>query len=67
MCDLERIKTNMTWPKREAALTKPGDFGDGGQANLTNPLLVGNSKLAKLRSSFLSKTKLGSIKNDFFR
>ena len=66
MCDLARIKTNMTWPKREAALTKSGDFRDGGQANLTNPLLVGNSKLAKLRSSFLSKTKLGSVKNDFF-
>ena len=56
----------MTWPKRKAALTKFGDFGDGGQANLTNPLLVGNSKLAKLRPPFLSRTKLGSVKNYFF-
>lgn len=48
-------------------MTKSGDLGGGGQAHLTNLLLVGDSKLDKLRSSFLRKTKLGSVKADFFR
>jgi len=51
-------------------MTKSGDFGGGqgvGQIFRTNLFLVGDSKLDQLWSIFFGKTKLGSVKADFFR